>query len=136
VRQLVKDGRRFEGNEDEIKIYNSKGKLILIGKDHGDGFWSCHQSDLVKAYLERDSHYTAEDSERAMQAFELCEELGHCGDAAITSALDNGTFRECHLTSQDLRNAREIFGPCAACGRKDGCAKRTIVRLSTCDESW
>jgi hypothetical protein len=59
VRQLVKDGGRFEGNEDEMKIYNSKGKLILIGKDHGDGFWSCHQSDLVKAYLKIDSHYTA-----------------------------------------------------------------------------
>jgi hypothetical protein len=46
----------------------------------------------------------------SLQVFELCEKLGHCGDAAITSALDNGTFQECHLTSQDLCDAREIFG--------------------------
>jgi hypothetical protein len=114
-----------------MKIYNSKGKLILIGKDHGDGFWSCHQSDLVKAYLKRDSHYTAEDRERAMQAFELCEKLGHCGDAAITSALDNGTFQEYHLKCQ-----RNLWTLRCLPGRKDGCANGTIVRLSTCDESW
>jgi hypothetical protein len=58
---------------------------------------------------------TAEERSRALEALQLCRLLRHPGDESVVNALNNGIFTTTHLTSQDLRNARAIYGPCSAC---------------------
>jgi hypothetical protein len=115
---------------------------MLYGHDRGDGFWSCKYNDLVRGPSKQDTnriintfpamiqhqikHYSAEERSRATEAFNLCAKLGHPSDSYLTNSLDNGNFTFCNLTSQDLRNARELYGPCLACleGKiKDGSQK-------------
>ena len=65
--------------------------------------------------MEEKAHFSAEERTRAREAFALCDKLRHIGDDGIISALDNDCFTSTHLTSQDFRNARRLFGPCLAC---------------------
>eukprot|EP01039_Chlorochromonas_danica_P011881 gene11881-13412_t len=61
-------------------------------------------------------HYSAEERQRATKdAYSLCSLVGHPNDEALCQALDHGSFSHTYLTSQDLRNARALFGPCKAC---------------------
>jgi hypothetical protein len=60
-------------------------------------------------------HYTAEERTRAKQAYELHIKLGHPNDQYLMRALENGNYNNCHLTGQDLRNARDLYGRCPAC---------------------
>ena len=61
-------------------------------------------------------HFSAEERSCAAEAFDLCPKLGHPSDIYLSNSLDNGNFSFCHLTFQDLRNARELYdGPCLAC---------------------
>ena len=111
--------------------------IILKGQDKGDGFWSCEYSDLVHyegsrkpSYITNNNatvnafptmiqhavkHFSAEERSRAAEAFALCPKLGHPSDIYLSNSLNNGNFSSCHLTSQDLKNARDLFGPCLAC---------------------
>ena len=59
--------------------------------------------------------FTADERRRAREAFNLCAILRHPGDHAMLMALDGGTFAQNHLTAQDFRNGRRLFGPCPAC---------------------
>jgi hypothetical protein len=59
-------------------------------------------------------HLSADERMRAKEAFKLCELLRHPGDKAIIDMLDGGTMQT-HLTAQDFRNARKLFGVCPAC---------------------
>jgi hypothetical protein len=59
--------------------------------------------------------YNAETRVRAREALELHTKMGHPGDHSLISMLDNGNIDNCHLTSQDLRNARVLYGKCIAC---------------------
>jgi len=47
LKLLLKDGGRFSGNNNELNVFDSKNKLILVGKDHGDGYWTCNYSDFT-----------------------------------------------------------------------------------------
>lgn len=125
LKLLCKNGGSFSGNFHELNVYDAAGKLIVPARDDGCGFWTvslmtlqdCHDSDA--AVLARpaihERHFSAEQMARARSAFNLCALCGHPGDSSLMRSLDNGNFRTCDLTSQDLRNARELFGRCAAC---------------------
>jgi hypothetical protein len=65
-----------------------------------------HNNDLI---------LSADERRRAEEAFPLCGLLGHPGDQSIIDALDGNHFPGTHLTSQDFRNARRVFGDCVAC---------------------
>jgi hypothetical protein len=65
-------------------------------------------------HLDQQPHYSAGERMRACEAFDLCANLRHPGDDAIIKALDNGTFASSHLTAQDFRIGRALFGACPA----------------------
>jgi hypothetical protein len=44
----------------------------------------------------------------------MCE-IRHPGFKALKRALDNGNYPDFHLTSQDVRNAKTLYGKCLAC---------------------
>lgn len=123
LQQMVSDHRgHFEGDSETFTVYDSDNKVIVTARNRGDGFWTCKYSDLcdkVKAYYKvyekTERHYSAEERDRAKSANELCNQLGHPSDQAVITALDNGLFSQLHLTSQDFRNARDIYGPCPHC---------------------
>jgi hypothetical protein len=120
----------FKGDKHTLVVLDGKGNEILRGINRGDDFWSCSDKDListssVSAYpsgvddigMPNDStlHLTAEERQRAKQAHELCARLRHPGDHSVIMALDGGIFANNHLTSQDFRNGRKLFGACTAC---------------------
>lgn len=134
----------FRGNQHTIIVRDQKGRVILKAEDIGDGFWSCSEDDLTPEekpkHLKLDAHalealvpadsaillvdnpahpatkplLSAEERSRAKEAHTLCGRLRHPGDQAIVTALDNNLFST-HLTSQDFRNGRTLFGACPAC---------------------
>jgi len=124
LKLLVKGGGRFDGDFHSMNVYNSDGDVILVGRDLGDGYWSCTYSDIcdneakafpVQIEPTRVKHFTPEERSRAKEAFDLCRKFGHPNDVYIMNSLDNGCYNHFHLTSQDLRNARVLYGPCLAC---------------------
>jgi hypothetical protein len=58
---------------------------------------------------------TAEERKRAKEVYNLCARLRHPGDHSMIMALDGGAFSNNHLTAQDFRNGRRLYGPCPAC---------------------
>ena len=117
LKQLVRSAGFFVGNESTFIVYRKDGSELLKATDRGDGFCRCSYKDLkrdhVEAYMQK--HFSAEERERASRARELCTLTGHPGFEALILALDSGCFSHTDLTGQDVRNAREIFGPCTAC---------------------
>ena len=111
----------FTGNKDTLTISSKDGHAILTATNTGDDFWSCDPQDLVsgnKAYFQSSVsqlYLSAEERRRAAEAYDLCAKLRHPGDQAVIAALDGGCFGSIHLTAQDFRNARRIFGACLAC---------------------
>ena len=59
--------------------------------------------------------YSAKEVERCKDAIELHARLNHISDAALTKLLDHGSILNCNVSSQDLRKARKIYGPCNGC---------------------
>jgi hypothetical protein len=49
----------------------------------------------------------------------MCAQLGHCDEVSLKAVRD-------HLTSRDVQNAREIFGPCLGCLQGKMTAPRNI----------
>jgi hypothetical protein len=105
-------GCKFYGDDRCLKVWNKDGKLKLAGRDEGDGFWSVRHSD-VKAFLNTNisltenlaRYYSAEELNRAEQAYNMCAQLGHCGEVSLKAALDHGSIAGTHLTSRDVQNA-------------------------------
>jgi len=54
-------------------------------------------------------------AERAKEARELHNSLGHPGDKALSLALDNRNLLPVRVTSQELKNANLLLGPCFPC---------------------
>jgi hypothetical protein len=55
---------------------------------------------------------STQQQERAKKAREFHHNLGHPGDRALSLASDNGNLMPSRVTSQDLRNATILLGPC------------------------
>ena len=141
LKNMLKDGGTFSGDFHQMSIFDSNGNLCVKGIDKGDGFWTvskeaghsysavAYNNDLEDtASLDgattsqkgddeepRVRHYSAEERARAKQAYDLHIRLGHPNDQYLIKALENGNYNHCHLTGQDLRNARELYGKCPAC---------------------
>ena len=62
-----------------------------------------------------DESLSTHQAERAKEARELHNSLGHPGDKALSLALDNGNLLPTQVTSQDLKNANLLLGPCIPC---------------------
>ena len=97
--------------------------------DNRDGFYKCpfssvsvvksvHNYFLIKPEnggSEKLKMFTNEQIERAERAIALHSALGHPGDEALSSLLNSPSLINCEVTASDLRNAREIQGPCPIC---------------------
>ena len=59
----------------------------------------------------------ASDMSRAREAKETHEKAGHPGDESLTHALNNAVWLKPNtsLTGRDVRNMRQVYGPCPAC---------------------
>lgn len=129
MRKLCSEiGGRYIGTADEITIYDRDGRKYATATDHGDGFLSFRYSDIknydgvisanagmVTQQQNMTKHYNAEEMVRAREAYNLCALMGHPGLRSLCATLDAGAFPDCHLTSQDAKNARDIFGKCTGC---------------------
>jgi hypothetical protein len=58
---------------------------------------------------------SADERNKAKDAYNLCALIGHRRDQAVILGLDNGSLGPTHLTSQDLRNIRREWSSCIAC---------------------
>jgi len=61
--------------------------------------------------------FSSTERDLAAEARSLHERLGHPSIDALSKALDAGEYINCRVTSQALRNADIIYGPCHACNR-------------------
>lgn len=125
--QLFKDGMIHCAlmTATSFSFFDANLRPILTATNKGDGAFTCSKQDLVAAFSKqpRAYHVASESSlplspdemKRAKEARDLHAALGHPGDRALTSALDNGNLPGCHLTSQDVKNASAHLGPCIAC---------------------
>jgi hypothetical protein len=83
-------------------------------------------TSMHQQLLKSPNHLTHQELLRAQQANDLHHIL-HCSDDILSEALDSGVYTNTNLTSQDLRNARLIYGPCSACYE----GKATVPRAIT-----
>jgi hypothetical protein len=81
LKLLVKDGGRFEGDNQFMKVYNKDGDLMLHAYDQGDGYWSCSYRELkspdtvvfqLTTNIDTVKHYSPEEKLRVKEAFQLC----------------------------------------------------------------
>ena len=135
VSEFLKDGGSYKGDRNKITFYKDNGSIRLIARNRGDGYLTFTYQDLVAAYetdtsvsykhnlfrniqvatKEDEPFYSNEEKTRAKEARELHARLNHPNDAALIKALDNGAFKHCHLSSQAVRDALVLFGPCTWC---------------------
>jgi hypothetical protein len=120
----------FRGDKSEFNIFDKAGQLVLKAVSRM-GFWIVTHKDLLKFFNSRKKsslipsarafsvntvkHYSAEERKRAHEAFNLCALLGHPGEDKIITDLDNNTYPNNYLTSKDVKNAEELYGPCLPC---------------------
>jgi hypothetical protein len=83
-------------------------------------------TNMHKQLLKSPNHLTQQELLRAQQANTL-HHIVHCNDDILSEALDHGVYSNCNLTSQDLHNARLIYGPCSACYE----GKATVPRATS-----
>lgn len=135
-------GGSYDGDTDCMNIRDADGQIILKGITNREGgrgefddYYTCTAADIVHAaklvekkrslkifpvFDEQEAtivkrHFTPEQRARALRAWKLCYQLGHAGHDKIAKDLDNGAHPECDLTSVDVKNGVELYGPCPAC---------------------
>ena len=130
---LRKNGYLVSISEDNdyIDVVKSGAKIPIMRfyLDNRDGFYKCpfssvsvvksvHNYSLIKPESGRSEKlkmFTNEQIERAERAIALHSALGHPGDEALSSLLNSPSLINCEVTASDLRNARELQGPCPIC---------------------
>jgi len=60
-------------------------------------------------------YYTAEQRQRASEAAQLHEQIGHPSDAVLQLYIKSPSLTNCNLSAQDVVNMRDIEGPCPVC---------------------
>lgn len=124
LQEIVQGGGSHDGDEYITRIYDRNKKLILVARNRGNGLMVVTREQLIKAFgsskayttnVVDDSFYSTEEKARAREAFQLCQLVGHVGDASIIKMLNHGGYRHTYLTAADFRRARKLFGPCLAC---------------------
>ena len=75
----------------------------------------CHMTYNAEIYIAAALYYTVEQQKRAQEAIALHEALGHPSDKALSAYLQSPSNINNHISVQDLRNARDIYGPCPNC---------------------
>lgn len=135
LRKLCEDiGGTYHGDATQMSIYDAKGDIYATARDHGDGFLSVSMADLpiVTATLTQRTpdQFTPEETTRAKEAYEMCARMGHPGFRSLQASLDSGAYGPTHLTSQDVRNGRALYGKCLPCleakmKRNDATASQT-----------
>ena len=122
---------RISEDNDYIDVVQSGATkpVMRFYLDHRDGFYKCpfnsvsavksvYNNILIKPEKERSEKlkmFTNEQIERAERAIALHSALGHPGDEALSSLLNSPSLINCEVTASDLRNARELQGPCPIC---------------------
>jgi hypothetical protein len=61
------------------------------------------------------NYLSAQERRRAVEARDLHNRMSHPSDKVLIRALDNGNIKNTELTSQDVRNALQLLGPCVPC---------------------
>jgi len=112
---VVDQGYSFVGDATGIRIFSTSGEAIIIGTRDESGLFICPAIAPQHLALNTVAHFTAEQRRRAQEAVHLHNLLLHPSDRVLVDALNNGNLLGCHLTAQDIRNARTLFGPCHGC---------------------
>ena len=75
----------------------------------------CAETYNAEMYIAAAQYYTVEQQKRAQEAIALHEALGHPSDKALSAYLQSPSSINNRVSVQDLRNARDIYGPCPNC---------------------
>jgi hypothetical protein len=73
------------------------------------------QANQDEIALTVNDYQSQEVLKRAQEARRLHNILNHPNDQDLCTALDNGCYPKCSVTSGDVKAAARIFGPCVAC---------------------
>ncbi len=150
MRKLCEEiGGKYEGDQQQITIYDRDNHVYAVARDHGDGFLSFRYRDIcqyegvisvnaaktVAQHIES-THKTAEEMMRAKEARDMCAMLMHPGHRSLVATLDAGAYPGCHLTGQDAENARDIYGKCLGCLEGKTIAPRPQPRRPRQRKRW
>ena len=84
-------------------VYSAEGSTALFNAA------TAFPTDAVK-------YFTAEQRQRASEAAQLHDQIGHPSDAVLTPLyIKSPSLTNCNLSAQDVVNMREIEGPCPVC---------------------
>jgi len=113
---MVKTRLKWEPKHDRFVISDDNNDEYAIFNANELGLYTYKVPPTTMAYLTStiDSS-TAADRSRWAAAIQLHQTLDHPGDAALSTALDKGCYAACKITSKDLREARDVYGPCTRC---------------------
>ena len=113
---MVKSRLTWEPKEDQFIIRNNNNAENMIFQANDIGLYTYTVPQSTAAYLTSTiAQPTTADRSRWDAALRLHQTLDHPGDAALSTALDKGCYASCNVTSKDLREARDAYGPCVRC---------------------
>lgn len=128
IRKLGMQFVKSKDDKHQDLVKKSTGKTVLrFHLDPSDGFYKASfltgkvrtamPGSIIKQEDTRDRRmmYTNLQMERASKVIALHEALCHPSDEALKSLLESPSLINLDITSTDLKNAREIYGPCAVC---------------------
>ena len=100
----------------EVDLNDTGGESLQRNRDHYKERVTNFQARQLHEQVlpEIRVHYTQRAIDRAAQVHEYHNIL-HWSDKKLSAAFDNGIFENCHLTSEDVKTYRKIYGPCIAC---------------------
>jgi len=128
IRKLGMQFIKSEDDKHQDLVQKSTGNVVMrFHLDSADGFYKASFLSTKIRHVASGSVIKKEDStdrrslftnlqiERANKVLALHEALCHPSDEALKALLESPSLINLDVTATDLKNAREIFGPCAVC---------------------
>jgi hypothetical protein len=128
IRKLGMQFIKSEDDKHQDLVQKSTGNVVMrFHRDSADGFYKASFLSTKIRHVASGSVIKKEDStdrrslftnlqiERANKVLALHEALCHPSDEALKALLESPSLINLDVTATDLKNAREIFGPCAVC---------------------
>jgi hypothetical protein len=99
----------FGENGKKLKFKERDG-LYVLSRDKVEGS-TCYSFLTVE---EGKANFSRDEVRRADEAIELMKRMNYTNPDRLIFMLNNGLIRNCHLTSDDVRRAKDIYGDFAA----------------------
>ena len=104
----------YQNKDDDVfrVRMTEQGDTFVFERKHGIYVLSSrYERALVTTVEENKKRFTKDEVKRAEEADELIRRLGYPSEEAVAKQLNRGGIINCKLTSRDIKNRREIYGP-------------------------